>query len=239
MVGLGFATIENVLYYGMSVVDGSLPLVFVVRGVLSPFAHPVFTACTGIGLGLLAAGRTRWGPAAPTLGLLLAIALHALWNGSTEFGADGVLLMFFGVMVPVLFAMLVLCRAEARREQRVIRQQLRREIDSGVLAESDVHVLSDVRARRRLLSAARTTHPRAGRAAHELAADVLELAEVRDRIARGAFSDRYGRPGDVVAELEHRVGRSRWTLPPAPPEAPWAGLSGAFGVPLPPRPATV
>lgn len=70
MVGLGFATVENILYYGISLADGSLPVVFVIGGVLSPFAHPVFTACTGIGLGLLAAGRTRLRTGAPVLGLL-------------------------------------------------------------------------------------------------------------------------------------------------------------------------
>ncbi len=91
MVGLGFATVENVLYYGTSVADGDLPLVFVLRGVLSPFAHPVFTAFTGIGLGLLAAGRTRLGVLAPVLGLVAAMLAHGLWNGSTELGAYGVL----------------------------------------------------------------------------------------------------------------------------------------------------
>jgi RsiW-degrading membrane proteinase PrsW (M82 family) len=240
MVGLGFATVENILYYGQSVADGSLPVVFVLRGVLSPFAHPLFTAAFGIGLGLLAAGRTRRVAGAPVLGLLLAVGLHALWNGSTDFGAGGVLLMFFGLMVPVFFAMVVLCRKEARREQRRIRHHLRPEVEAGVLSESDVHVLSDVAARRRLLKAARRAHPRAGAAARELAADLLELASIRDRIASGAFSDRYGRPDDVVATLTTRLGQSRWALPPALPEAPWAGLSGVFGVPLPPRPpATV
>jgi RsiW-degrading membrane proteinase PrsW (M82 family) len=233
MVGLGFATVENVLYYGMSVADGSLPFVFVLRGVLSPFAHPLFTACTGIGLGLLAAGRTRLGRGAPALGLLLAIGLHALWNGSTELGAGALLLVFFGVMVPVFLGAVVLCRREARREQRLIRHHLRPEVDAGLLTPADVHVLSDVRARRRLLKAARRTHSLTGNATHDLAADLLELANVRDRIASGAFCEQYGRPEDALADLTTRIARARWSLPPAPPAAPDTGLSGAFGLSAP------
>ena len=237
MVGLGFATVENVLYYGRAIAEGELAPVFVVRGVLSPFAHPVFTACTGIGLGLLAAGRTRVGRAAPALGLLAAVGLHALWNGSTLFGGGAVLLMFLGVMVPVFVGLILLCRAEARREQRTIRAQLRTEVAAGVLTEADVHVLSDVGARRRLLKAAARVHPQAGALLHELTADLLELANVRDRLGRGAFSTDVGPPALFVADLERRVAQARWALPPPPPAAAWTGLSGALGVPLPPSPA--
>ena len=233
MVGLGFATVENVLYYGISLADGSLPVVFVLRGVLSPFAHPVFTACTGIGLGLLASGRTRLGVGAPLLGLLTAVGLHALWNGSAELGGVALLLVFFGLMVPVFFGLLVLARKEARREQQMVRHHLLPEVQAGVLAESDALVFSDVRARRRLLKAAKQVHPRAGAAAHELAADLVELASLRDRIVRGTFSDRYGTPESVLGELTARVAHARWALPQAPPQAPWTGLSGAFGLPVP------
>lgn len=233
MVGLGFATVENILYYGVSIADGSLPVVFVLRGILSPFAHPVFTACTGIGLGLLASRRTRLGVGAPVLGLLLAIALHALWNGSTELGGAGVLLVFFGFMVPVFLGLVLLARKEARREQRMVRHQLTPEVQAGMLSEADVLVFSDVRARRRLLQAAKRVHPRAGVAAHELAADLVELASIRDRVASGAFSDRYGTPDSALGELTSRVARARWALPPAPTQAPWTGLSGVFGLPVP------
>ena len=235
MVGLGFATVENILYYGTAVADGTLPGVFVVRGILSPFAHPLFTACFGIGLGLLAAGRTRLGAGAPVLGLLMSIGLHALWNGSTTISGAAVLLMFFAVMVPLFVGMIVLCRKEAAREQRLVRWHLQPEVQAGLLTEVDVHLFSDVGARRRLLQAAQRVHPRAGAAAHELAADLLELANVRDRISNGVFAERYGAPEAALAALTARVARARWALPAPPPSAPWTGLSGAFGLPLPPR----
>ena len=58
IIALGFSTVENVLYYGRAfLVPGSghlLPLL-VLRGVLSPFSHALFTAPTGIGWGIVPA----------------------------------------------------------------------------------------------------------------------------------------------------------------------------------------
>ena len=58
-----------------------LAVVLVTRGVFAPFAHPMFTACFGVGLGI-AATRSRGAVRfiAPVVGLLLAMFLHGLWN---------------------------------------------------------------------------------------------------------------------------------------------------------------
>jgi RsiW-degrading membrane proteinase PrsW (M82 family) len=88
MVGLGFAMIENVQYYGAAIAEGteSSVVTFFLRGMVSPFAHPLFTAMFGIGLGIVRERHgegNRWGP--PLLGLRLAIGLHALWNLAASF----------------------------------------------------------------------------------------------------------------------------------------------------------
>ncbi|WKK71029.1 PrsW family intramembrane metalloprotease [Rathayibacter oskolensis] len=49
VVASGFAFVENILYFGSALVEGglgSLAVTFFLRGVLSPFAHVLFTACT-------------------------------------------------------------------------------------------------------------------------------------------------------------------------------------------------
>ena len=60
MVGIGFAFTENILYLAGAYMGGtgdsagglgSATGLFVVRGVFSPFAHPLFTSFTGIGVG--------------------------------------------------------------------------------------------------------------------------------------------------------------------------------------------
>ena len=97
LTAAGFAFTENILYIGRSFAEdggligqnGGVLAVLVLRGVLSPFAHPLFTSMTGIGCGLAAVSRS---PAARVLyvlvGYLAAVTLHALWNGSATFG-DG------------------------------------------------------------------------------------------------------------------------------------------------------
>ena len=52
------------------------------RGVLSPFAHLTFTACTGVAIGVSSRRRSQyaWAWMAP-VGLVGAILLHATWNG--------------------------------------------------------------------------------------------------------------------------------------------------------------
>ncbi len=57
----GFAFTENIWYFGQIFAKqgfgdmaGGVVALFVLRGVLSPFAHPLFTAMTGIGVGIAA-----------------------------------------------------------------------------------------------------------------------------------------------------------------------------------------
>jgi len=54
MVGLGFAMTENIQYYGKALLQGGggrLTAIFIMRGMLAPFSHPLFTSMTGMGLG--------------------------------------------------------------------------------------------------------------------------------------------------------------------------------------------
>ena len=103
MVGLGFAMMENISYYIDALVKPEiggaklLGVTFVMRGLLSPFAHPIFTSMTGIGVAYAASHR-RVGWAIP-VGWLAAMLLHGTWNGLSEFGLPGLgaayLILFF------------------------------------------------------------------------------------------------------------------------------------------------
>ena len=65
MVGLGFAMIENVGYYINALVSperGGIALLgytFVLRGLVSPLLHPIFTSMTGLGVAYAASRRQR------------------------------------------------------------------------------------------------------------------------------------------------------------------------------------
>ena len=143
MVGLGFAMTENVQYYGHAVAKHQGPVaVFFVRGILSPFAHPLFSSMTGIGLGVARETlkpATRW--LAPLAGLAAEMLLHADWNFSANLGL-GFLAAYVLVMMPAFFAVIVIAIFSLRREAKLIRAYL-----AGVLRDDDIAVLCSVRAR--------------------------------------------------------------------------------------------
>ncbi|MFD4396312.1 PrsW family intramembrane metalloprotease [Kitasatospora sp. NPDC058478] len=145
MTACGFAFTENALYLGRAFTtdqrqrldsiglgdppslrdfDGTVQT-FVLRALLSPFAHPLFTALTGIGLAVALTTGRRWLArlAAPT-GLLLAMALHGTWNAAADLGTDGFLVVYGALMVPC-FAALVCFAAWAR--SRAARHAARRD----------------------------------------------------------------------------------------------------------------
>ncbi|MFC5890266.1 PrsW family intramembrane metalloprotease [Kitasatospora sp. CM 4170] len=140
----GFAFTENALYLGRAFSDdeqqrldsiglGATPSLrdfdstvqtFVLRGLLSPFAHPLFTALTGLGLAVTLTTGRRWLArlAAPT-GLVLSMALHGTWNAAADLGTHGFLVVYAVLMVPC-FAALVGFAAWARA--RTARHSARR-----------------------------------------------------------------------------------------------------------------
>ena len=112
MSALGFAMTENILYYGKAAAEGgggALTLTLIIRGFFAPFSHPLFTSLTGIGLGLARQSRNIVVKLlTPVLGLLMAIFMHSIWNGSAVFGGGGIfVLTYIIVMVPAFLIMLV------------------------------------------------------------------------------------------------------------------------------------
>lgn len=60
----GFAFTENILYFGRAIAESGTPgsdlaQIFFLRGVMSPFAHAIFTGTTGLIMGLAALAGTR------------------------------------------------------------------------------------------------------------------------------------------------------------------------------------
>src|SRR6185436_7726279 len=83
---LGFAATENVMYYARAGLaetlghqQGALTTAFVLRGVLSPWGHPLYTSMTGIGFGIARETQRAWMRwFAPLFGYLMAAVLHAV-----------------------------------------------------------------------------------------------------------------------------------------------------------------
>lgn len=125
-IAIGFAVVEDMTYFATAAIDGALLPVFIVRAVLTPFAHPLFTFWTGLAIGRsVQRGRSLF-PAA-LWGYALAVGTHALWNGSLAFGeitpevtedvAIGVI-MVTALLFVVLFVTVAVALVTARRREQ-------------------------------------------------------------------------------------------------------------------------
>lgn len=200
LVAAGFAFTENILYFGRAFAtdglagqDGGVIGVFIMRGVLSPFAHPVFTAMIGIAVGVAVRSRSRLSMLVlPFFGYLGAVLLHALWNVSAGFGY--LTAVYFMIMLPLFAGLVGLVVWQRRREQRVVAAELPGFATQGWIAASEVPLLASLAGRRGWRAAVRS---RAGEAAADAVRDyqnaVTELAFLRDRMRRGVVGPEAGR----------------------------------------------
>jgi RsiW-degrading membrane proteinase PrsW (M82 family) len=191
MVGLGFAMTENIQYYGRAVLQaggGGLTIVFIIRGALAPFSHPMFTSLTGIGLGLARQSRNMIVKIiTPIFGLLAAICMHSIWNGSAViFGAGGFILAYILIMVPSFFIMFVVIALALRREGQIVREFLTPDFQSGLINPQEFKQLGSIWGR---MGASYSAFSRGGvrgwHACRQLNQTASELAFHRSRLARG------------------------------------------------------
>ena len=207
LTALGFAMTENVLYYGKAAAagGGALPLIFIIRGFFAPFSHPLFTSMTGIGLGL---ARQSTNMAlkvlTPIVGLLMAIFMHSIWNGSAVFGGGPVfVLTYIVVMVPAFLIMLIVIGFALRREGQVVRQFLVVDLNSGFLTREEYDQVGSIFGRIgssfRALSQSGYKGWRARKRFNQLAS---ELAFHRSRVSRGVYSGEQEARAEEAAYLQ-------------------------------------
>jgi RsiW-degrading membrane proteinase PrsW (M82 family) len=208
LIGLGFAMTENILYFGGEYLDHGargLGQLFIARVVINGFGHAVYTATTGAAIGWAREHpeRTIARRVAPVIGWSLAVLQHLLWNGSL-FVIGGMLgkhVTLFKVLliqaplfaIPPVIVIVIVARFAARRELRVLNEELRGEVDDGALTREEFAILTDDKLRKRQAAWSR----RAGRAQAQrqrrFFQTAAELAFQKRRLARS------GRPAAVGA----------------------------------------
>jgi protease PrsW len=188
MAGIGFAFVENVLYLGRAMAEGGTGgtiFVFLMRCVVSPFAHPLFTAATGIGIGL--AVRSKHVPIkllAPIAGYIVAVVLHGTWNLTATSGLAGFASAYVVFQMPVFGVFVSLALYARRREGRLIATHLSVYGSTGWLTPAEVAMLSSLAARREARNwAARTGGRPAKVAMRDFQEVASELAFLRERMA--------------------------------------------------------
>ncbi len=196
LVGIGFAFIENIGYYAASYLGSpdikvagaaGVTVTFVVRGVFSPFAHPLFTSAFGIAIGIALARKSRFAKTAVlTLGLAVSMGLHALWNGSLSFGdGTGFFLVYLALGV-VLLGVGILAIVVRVRQVRILEQSLTYVAERGWIHPAEIPYLSRFAYRKAARRHAKQNHGRiAGRIVRRYQRLATEMAFLHHAMMAG------------------------------------------------------
>lgn len=220
IIAAGFAFTENILYFGQALseaegaVDG-LVGIFLLRGLMSPFAHVMFTATLGLCVGWAARnGGTLMVVGAWVVGLVPAMALHGLWNGSSFLGPN-FFVVYVVLQVPLFIVFIVGIIFLRRSEARLTRQRLNEYVPSGWFTPEEVPMLATGVGRRRALHWSKTFA--AGPLMKEFIRLATRLAFTRQRIlvdSRGGAGGATRFAGGQEAELAllHKITAVRTDL---------------------------
>lgn len=140
----GFAFSENILYFGVAIAQGGDVFVetFIVRGLMSPFAHVMFTALIGYSLGRAAEKGVRGLALGAFLrGFIPAVLLHALWNGAL-FVVSSFYVYFFIVQVPLFIGAVLLVWWLRNQKAAILRENLGYYARAGVIADQEMGFLT-------------------------------------------------------------------------------------------------
>ncbi|GII65880.1 hypothetical protein Skr01_59650 [Sphaerisporangium krabiense] len=192
MVGLGFAMSENVSYYIMAQdqhgVQG-LAVTVVLRGILSPFAHPLFTSMIGIAVASAAQSRGPARTGVVVLGWIGAIILHGIWNGFTSYGGLPGLSAAYLLLMILFFVELGVVVRDRKRIVGFIQYYLPPYGGLGLVTDVDVYMLSSLQGRRQARQWAKAYGGARGlRAMRDYQVAATELGLLHERGRRGAIS---------------------------------------------------
>ncbi len=252
MVGLGFGMSENVSYY-IAALSGehgaeTLAVTVVLRGVLTPLAHPLFTSMIGIAVAYAAQRPRGQGWAAIFAGWVGAMLLHGLWNGFASYQGFGGLVVAYLILMGLFFTELYILVRDRRRIVALIQRYLPQYEPMGLVNQTDIFMLSSLQGRRQARQWARAHGKRQGLAAmsdYQLAA--TELGLLHERAGRGLIdAETFDRQRQTLLYYMG-VTRSRFPIPqrhhaalskglPPPGYAPGAPPSEPPEGPYPPRP---
>lgn len=242
---LGFAAVENILYYGNAAkaemlsakADGALVSTFVVRGILAPWGHPLYTSMTGLGFGLSRETTKTWVKwCAPIFGYLGAVFLHCVWNTSATISN-----MLVIVMLPLWFlfvlAFFFLVLSMVKRKGKIIFDHLKDEVLMGNMTMHELQLVTATFPRMK------ATFQFGGAAGRRFVDAAARLALSKWHTGRATQGRKLTVSADMIFPLRQELGRLRMEVAralgrPVPMPAPWQpGMPSPFGPPAGARPA--
>lgn len=180
LIGAGFAFTENIQYffnYGASEGVGATVGIFFMRGILSPFAHAMFTGVFGLLVGLALRNRRNVALYA-LLGYVIGVGMHALWNSSSYVNF---LVMYIVLQVPQ-FVLFVIAIVYLRKEKATItHERLSDYARAGWFTPQEVDMLATPRGRRVGMAWARALRGDRSALMKTFVRDATQLAMARER----------------------------------------------------------
>lgn len=208
VVALGFATVENILYYGRSLTSGgagALFATFILRGVFSPFSHVLFTAMTGAGFGIM---RETHNQAlkilAPMAGYVIAVFLHSMWNMAALFAGAGFFAFYIFIEMPMFIGTLAGIAWLLRRERRILQQTLGAEVARGLITPEQLEIVTSL-ARRGKWLAESFGHPGRLQARRRFLRTAAKLGLCHWHVARAAAAGTETQSFPLIAQLQAEV----------------------------------
>lgn len=148
-IALGFATVENVLYYGRGLLEGGSGLLitlFIMRGLFSPFAHVTFTSMTGIGCGISRESHNRVVRIiAPIFGYFAAVTLHAVWNSLAFLGGgSGFLIGYVVLEIPFFLIFVGFIAYVMHRQNKILKEMLAIDVVRGLITPEQLKTSTSI-----------------------------------------------------------------------------------------------
>jgi RsiW-degrading membrane proteinase PrsW (M82 family) len=201
-VAIGFAATENIIYYARFNKDvGSI---FVLRGVLTPWLHPLFTSMTGIGFGLGREHGSTWGKFVfPMGGYMLAVFLHAWWNGLPQIFGGGAFILNLVVGVLMALSFFVLVCVLVYRKGKTIKKFLTDEVLIGTMSQEEYDLITSYGGRLKARLSWR------GKAGAEFVAAGARLALSKWHTARAMKGSKKTISADFIVPLRQDLARLR------------------------------
>ena len=144
-IALGFATVENVIYYGRGLLEAGsqgLIVLFVLRGIMLPFAHVTFTSMTGIGCGIARESHNKIVRIImPILGYGGAVLLHGLWNGMAVLGGlEGFIVGYIILEIPFFLIFVGFAFYVMHRQNKILKEMLAIDVARGLIPNEHLQI---------------------------------------------------------------------------------------------------
>ncbi len=145
--GLGFATLENLLYYAGAADAEALLGLIVIRTLFTALVHCISSALIGMAVGYARhRSKLKW-PIFLTIGYIFAVICHGTWNGLATisgFGGEAgpfFLLIGCGLVILASGMMFILTQYSLNKEHKFIYEYLAKEVALGTIPEAHAKVI--------------------------------------------------------------------------------------------------